>query len=157
MTKTEHLVSLLKEQIRTGEYQPGQRLPSEREIADHFGLSRMTVRHALQKLQATGIIRIVPNSGAFVQSSNEQIVTSMIQTMPLQWEYCHVKIMNQEMAEVVLYKASTHAFYSVNNTPLEMTIEKLGIQGWEAFSIVTDNNGGMTWFFKRPVHLETIS
>lgn len=44
------LVEALREQIRAGELQPGTQLPSERELSERYGISRMTVRQALQYL-----------------------------------------------------------------------------------------------------------
>lgn len=43
-----------------------QMLPSEREIADRFGVARMTVRHAVDRLVADGRVYKVLGKGAFV-------------------------------------------------------------------------------------------
>ena len=42
----------MKDQIVNGEWKAGDRLPSENELAEQFGVSRVTVRGALQKLAA---------------------------------------------------------------------------------------------------------
>jgi GntR family transcriptional regulator len=44
------LVETLRERIRSGELKPGTQLPPERDLSEHFGISRMTVRQALQFL-----------------------------------------------------------------------------------------------------------
>lgn len=44
------LVETLRERIRAGELKPGEQLPGERELSEQFGISRMTVRQALQYL-----------------------------------------------------------------------------------------------------------
>lgn len=46
---------------------PGDRLPSERELAEQFDVSRIVVREALRGLEATNTIEIRPNRGAFVR------------------------------------------------------------------------------------------
>lgn len=51
--------------IEAGEYQPGDRLPSEAELCERFGVSRPTVRVALQELAALGLIRTVRGVGSF--------------------------------------------------------------------------------------------
>ena len=49
---TDQIYSTLKEMILSGQWPEGYRLPSEPELAAQFGVSRMSLRMALQKLQA---------------------------------------------------------------------------------------------------------
>ncbi len=58
----------LLEQIRLGVFKPGQSLPSEQEIAEHFGVSRMTGRHALKSLHDLGVTYSVRGKGTFVSA-----------------------------------------------------------------------------------------
>lgn len=46
---------------------PGQRIPSERELQQGFGVGRSTVREALRALEALGVLEIVQGRGAFVR------------------------------------------------------------------------------------------
>jgi GntR family transcriptional regulator len=46
----------LAEAIAEGEFSPGDRLPAERELAGHLGVSRMTLRQALHALEARGLV-----------------------------------------------------------------------------------------------------
>ena len=46
----------MKEQILEGEWKPGEKIPSENELARQFGVSRVTVRNALQKLSALELL-----------------------------------------------------------------------------------------------------
>ena len=48
----------IKESIFSGVHKPGQRLPSEIELAQQFGVSRPTVREALRTLELSGFITI---------------------------------------------------------------------------------------------------
>ena len=50
-------------------YEGGQRLPSERDLSEEFGLSRGTIRRSLAELEKMGAVDIRPQSGAFVQKS----------------------------------------------------------------------------------------
>lgn len=52
--------------IRGGHYAPGDRLPSERQLAARFGVSRPTVREALGALESRGLIVTRQGSGTFV-------------------------------------------------------------------------------------------
>lgn len=47
----------LRDSIRRGEWPVGDHLPSEQEIGERYGASRITVRHALQRLEAEGFVR----------------------------------------------------------------------------------------------------
>lgn len=52
--------------IRDGEFEPGQKLPSEKELADRFHVSRMVVREAMSRLKSDGLIETRQGLGAFV-------------------------------------------------------------------------------------------
>ncbi len=52
--------------IRQGVFPPGSRLPGERELAERFGVSRVTIREAEIALQAKGEVRIKTGSGVYV-------------------------------------------------------------------------------------------
>jgi len=52
--------------IQDGMLQPGDRLPSEQELAREFGVGRTSVREGLQKLRAHGLIESRKGLGAFV-------------------------------------------------------------------------------------------
>jgi GntR family transcriptional regulator len=60
------LRKLLEEQIATGRWEPGERIPSEPALCDHFAVSRTTVRHALAALEREGLVRKEEGRGAFV-------------------------------------------------------------------------------------------
>ncbi|MFI4989216.1 MAG: FadR/GntR family transcriptional regulator, partial [Alphaproteobacteria bacterium] len=55
--------------IATGQIVPGQRLPGERELAVRMGVSRVSVRAALQKLKTQGLVSAVQGGGTRVKSS----------------------------------------------------------------------------------------
>lgn len=71
--KRERLYHRVVEQIllsiRSGDYSPGSRLPSERELAERYNVSRVTVREATIALEAKGAIDIRAGSGAFVRKA----------------------------------------------------------------------------------------
>ena len=45
----------MQELLIRGEWKPGDRLPSENELAEMFNVSRITIRQALQKLSVLGL------------------------------------------------------------------------------------------------------
>jgi DNA-binding FadR family transcriptional regulator len=62
------IVSQLKAAILSGRFKPGQRLPTERELTEQFGVSRVVVREAVRELEITGLVKILqgPTGGAYV-------------------------------------------------------------------------------------------
>jgi DNA-binding FadR family transcriptional regulator len=54
----EHIADRLVTAIALGEFVPGQRLPSERELASALGVSRTTIREAIQRLSALGYVEV---------------------------------------------------------------------------------------------------
>lgn len=60
------VVAHLKDRIRCGEFSAGRPLPSERELLEQIGVSRLTLREGLARLSALGIIRVRHGKGAVV-------------------------------------------------------------------------------------------
>lgn len=60
------LTRLLTEDIARGRWAPGDKIASEPEIGSRYGLSRATVRQALQRLESEGLIQRVKGRGTFV-------------------------------------------------------------------------------------------
>jgi len=65
-TVYEKVVQVLKSSIMSGELKPGDRLPSERKLAEMLNVSRTSVREALKILAAEGLIQIRHGQGIFV-------------------------------------------------------------------------------------------
>lgn len=59
----------LEQEITTGRWQPGDRLPSEPALTDDFQVSRSVVRQALTRLEQDGLLRRVKGRGTFVAQS----------------------------------------------------------------------------------------
>jgi GntR family transcriptional repressor for pyruvate dehydrogenase complex len=57
----------LKAMIRDGRFKPGDKLPTESELTEMFGVSRTPVREALSVLEASGMIKSRHGSGSVVQ------------------------------------------------------------------------------------------
>lgn len=68
------IVDQIKVLIRAGKLQPGDRLPSERELCQRFNVSRVTVREALRVLETGGLltIRVGSHGGAFLTSPSAE-------------------------------------------------------------------------------------
>lgn len=64
---SEQVYEQLKRQLLNGEWKQGDKIPSENELAEAFNVSRVTVRHAIQKLTALGLIETRVGEGSFVK------------------------------------------------------------------------------------------
>lgn len=66
----ELLADGLRSRIRDGEWQPGERLPTEAELVEEYGVSRSTVRQALTALQGQGLIASKHGKGTYLASGS---------------------------------------------------------------------------------------
>jgi DNA-binding FadR family transcriptional regulator len=73
----------IRQAIITGRLPEGDRLPPERELAEQFGVSRVTVRDALRALEAMGLIevRVGARGGAFATAPTGSIVAQTMGDM----------------------------------------------------------------------------
>ena len=62
----QQVAAAVADAIQRGEFRPGQRIPSERELAEEHGVSRPTIREAMIALEVTGLVRSRHGSGIFV-------------------------------------------------------------------------------------------
>ncbi len=72
----EQISNWIRERIESGVYELNHQLPSENQICEQFGVSRITVRRALQTLESEGLIYRRQGLGAFV--SNKRVSQGMV-------------------------------------------------------------------------------
>jgi len=63
----EEIVEQIKQLITDGSLKPGDKLLSERELAEQFQVSRASVREAIRTLEMLGVIDIRPGEGTFIR------------------------------------------------------------------------------------------
>jgi len=69
--KFHEIFEKLREDISSGRYKPGDRLPSEGELTRRFDVSRMTVIRAMQELKLHGFVSRKVGSGTFVAAKSD--------------------------------------------------------------------------------------
>ena len=73
------LVAILKDNISSGDWKTGEKIPSEPELCDIYGVSRTVVRQALGELELEGLINRRKGKGTFV--SEKKINESLVQKL----------------------------------------------------------------------------
>lgn len=68
----------MKRMILNGEWQAGQRLPSENELKDRFGVSRISIREPLERLKILGLIETRQGSGTYIRATNQDSLFASI-------------------------------------------------------------------------------
>src|SRR4030043_1090812 len=79
----EEIADQIRELIYSGTLKPGDRLPSERELAAKFKTGRMVLREALRTLEQSGLIYIKHGSigGAFIKEIDSSVIKGSISDM----------------------------------------------------------------------------
>lgn len=83
---------LLHEQLKTrlitaidnGAYQPGEQLPSQRDLCQKYNMSHMTVRRAINELVQEGIIYAIPGKGIYVSAKSKTVEYDSLQGLEQQ-------------------------------------------------------------------------
>lgn len=103
--------------VADGGYQPGDRLPAERELIDLLGMSRATLRHALAAMEHSGAIWRHVGKGTFLSEGHEEPLPDPFATLGEQLS--PVKMMRARLciepaiAREAAINASTHALDNI--------------------------------------------
>jgi GntR family transcriptional repressor for pyruvate dehydrogenase complex len=65
-TLVEHVLSAIRAEIEAGRFAPSSRLPAEKALSVHLGVSRPVLREAIARLKADGLLITKKGSGAYV-------------------------------------------------------------------------------------------
>jgi len=116
--KTENLTSQvfeqLKDQIITGKWEPGYKIPSENKLTEILNVSRITIREALQALVVLDLLEKKRGQGTFVKNSfTESFISSLLPLIQFdrsQAVYMHEyrKIVEIGSIELVVERASNN-------------------------------------------------
>lgn len=77
----EEIANRLRDLITARRLAPGDRLPSERELATSLGVSRTSVRQALTTLRSIGMVDVRHGDGAFLVHTGEEVASSLAVAM----------------------------------------------------------------------------
>jgi GntR family transcriptional repressor for pyruvate dehydrogenase complex len=78
---TDEIIGALQADIAGGALERGARLPNERDLAQHFGVSQPTVREAIRALDAMGLVDVRHGSGAYVTADSQRFLATSLQML----------------------------------------------------------------------------
>ena len=76
--RSHEIVELIEGAIASGEFEVGSKLPSEKELAERYGVGRPSVREALFLLQQQGFVDITSGARAQVTTPNAKFLTDQL-------------------------------------------------------------------------------
>ncbi|MCL1883758.1 MAG: FadR family transcriptional regulator [Defluviitaleaceae bacterium] len=97
----EQVYDQMKEMLFSGTWTQGEKIPSENVLATQFGVSRVTVRQAIQRLGALGLLETRFGEGSFVKTVNlDEGMNSLIPLVYLEWSAMEELFEFREIIEV---------------------------------------------------------
>lgn len=112
---SDRLARRIRELIQQGEYRQGDRLPAIMEMARSFGVGHPTVREALKKLEAVGVVEIRHGSGVYVGRSDDVMLLATPDYAPVVTQKlladlirCRMPLEMQSVFEAVPHLTARH-------------------------------------------------
>lgn len=139
---SEEVAAQVRKEILRGTYAPGEKLPSERELALAFGVNRTTVREALQKLAGLGLVHIRQGAGAEVldykKSAGIDLLVHLLTTSDADGRYdARAFLSTIEMIKGIYLQAATLAFERMKDDEIAAVValidRQFEIEDFDAF------------------------
>lgn len=83
MRRSSSIAAELRRLISSGQLKPGDQLPTEATLCRQFGVSRTTLREAIQMLRTSGLLDVTPGRGSFIRTPDlSQLLADLALTAP---------------------------------------------------------------------------
>jgi GntR family transcriptional repressor for pyruvate dehydrogenase complex len=79
--RADEVFERLRSRILSGAFQPGEQLPTERELAETLGVNRSSVREAVKHLEFLELVEVVHGQGTFVRELGESSALQLVETL----------------------------------------------------------------------------
>lgn len=116
----------IRENILSGKYKDGMEL-REIFLGEELGVSRTPVREALRQLELEGLVKIIPNKGAYVTSINTKDIKdiykirSMLEGLCARWATRYITDEQIEELEEVIYLSEYYLKKKYSEKAVQMT------------------------------------
>ncbi len=117
----------LVEFILSGQVEPGARMPSERALAEAFGVGRSAMREALKALSLIGLIEVRQGSGAYLRKADSALLPELIEWGLLLGEQRTLDLVEaRQEIEVVIAGLAARRRSNEDITALRVLLERMG-------------------------------
>ena len=83
LRRSSSIAAELRRLISSGQLKPGDQLPTEATLCRQFGVSRTTLREAIQMLRTSGLLDVTPGRGSFIRTPDlSQLLADLALTAP---------------------------------------------------------------------------
>ena len=96
----QQIKTTIEQKIGSGEWQPGQKLPSENELVLALDVSRMTINRALRELTQQGLVNRVHGRGSFVAERPRHASLIELQDIALEVEQAGKRYRSEVMSKM---------------------------------------------------------
>ena len=126
----------LRQRIESGIWHPGDRLPSEEELSDLYGASRITIRQAMGNIASDGLVSREPGRGTFVQEQKRtqamRLTASFTEEMMKLGVRIETKVIRQETEPASLEVAEA---FGIGEGDQVYRVDRLRLTGGKPFAV----------------------
>ncbi|GGF85712.1 FadR/GntR family transcriptional regulator [Alteromonas lipolytica] len=112
----------IEQQIRDGHIKPGDRLPSERDLAASFEVSRPTIREAMIALEIAGLVEIKTGSGIYALAQSDALSPGTLDDVPGPFEVLEARLLIEP-------EAASLAAARINKEQLKIVEQAVRVMG----------------------------
>lgn len=135
----EQVIEQIKSKIKSGEIKKGDRLPSEREMAELIGVSRTSVREAIRALEVVGLVESKQGAGNYIKTNFDNSLFEPLSVMFMLQESSVQEMYDlRETLELECAKLSAKNIEDNELALLTAIVDRMYIAGTEEESLELD-------------------
>jgi GntR family transcriptional repressor for pyruvate dehydrogenase complex len=126
----DEIIAMIKEAMMSDELHPGDRLPTETELAEQLGISRNAVREAMKMLSALGVIDIRRGDGTYItEEPSSRVLNPLVFAILMKTKTSKELVELRTMTEIGYCQLAAE-----NATDSDMALIEKAKEAWEAYA-----------------------